>query len=62
MGNKTTGNIDRNSFDFLSIIGKGGFGKVWRVRYKQNFQEFAMKEMSKAKIIEKNRHQRIYYL
>ena len=54
MGNKTTGDIDRNSFDFLSIIGKGGFGKVWRVRYKQNCQEFAMKEMSKAKIIEKN--------
>jgi serine/threonine protein kinase len=54
MGNKTTGNIDRNSFDFLSIIGKGGFGKVWRVRYKQNCQEFALKEMSKAKIIEKN--------
>jgi len=54
MGNKTTGDIDRNSFDFLSIIGKGGFGKVWRVRYKKNYKEFAMKEMSKARIIEKN--------
>ena len=54
MGNKTTGNIDRNSFDFLNCIGKGGFGKVWRVRYKKNCMEFAMKEMSKARIIEKN--------
>ena len=54
MGNKTSGDIDRNSFDFLYVIGKGGFGKVWRVRYKKNYKEFAMKEMSKAKIIEKN--------
>ena len=54
MGNKTSGDIDRNSFDFLSLIGKGGFSKVWRVRYKKNFQEFAMKEMPKARIIEKN--------
>ena len=35
MGNKTSGNIDQNSFDLLSVIGKGGFGKVWRVRYKK---------------------------
>ena len=54
MGNKTSGDIDRNSFDFLGVIGKGGFGKVYRVRYKNNYKEFAMKEMSKAKIIEKN--------
>ena len=54
MGNKTSGDIDRNSFDFLYVIGKGGFGKVWRVRYKKNCKEFAMKEMSKARIIEKN--------
>ena len=26
----------RNLFEFLFIIGKGGFGKVWRVRYKKN--------------------------
>ena len=54
MGNKTSGDIDRSSFDFLSIIGRGGFGKVWRVRYKKNYHEFAMKEMSKARIIDKN--------
>ena len=57
MGNKpieTEEEVDRNSFDFISVIGKGGFGKVWKVRYKKNFQEFAMKEMSKALVIEKN--------
>ena len=54
MGNKIAGDIDKNSFDLLSVIGKGGFGKVWRVRYKKNCKEFAMKEMSKARIIEKN--------
>ena len=46
--------VDRNMFDFISVIGKGGFGKVWKVRYKKNYQEFAMKEMSKAIVIEKN--------
>jgi serine/threonine protein kinase len=57
MGNKpieTVEEVERSSFDFLSVIGKGGFGKVWKVRYKKNFQEFAMKEMSKALVIEKN--------
>ena len=57
MGNKPIESIEevnRDSFDFLSVIGKGGFGKVWKVRHKKKYQEFAMKEMSKALIIEKN--------
>ena len=57
MGNKPiepVEEINRNSFDFLSVIGKGGFGKVWKVRNKKNLKEFAMKEMSKAMVIEKN--------
>ena len=45
--------VNRNSFDFLSIIGRGGFGKVWKVFHKKHRKEFAMKEMSKAKIIDK---------
>lgn len=35
------------------MIGKGGFGKVWKVEYKKTKQLFAMKEMSKSKIITK---------
>ena len=55
MGNKTQETIiQRSSFEFLSVIGKGGFGKVWRVRYNKTSKEYAMKEMSKVKIIEQN--------
>ena len=34
-------------------IGKGGFGKVWKVEHKRNKQIYAMKMMSKAKVINK---------
>ena len=64
MGNKPIESIEeinRDSFDFLSVLGKGGFGKVWKVRNKKNFQEFAMKEMSKALVIEKNCVKSILY-
>ncbi|CAK65886.1 unnamed protein product (macronuclear) [Paramecium tetraurelia] len=45
--------IGRHSFKFLYVVGKGGFGKVWRVEMKANRQEFALKEMLKTKIISK---------
>ena len=51
MGNRPIESIqevNRNSFDFLSAIGKGGFEKVRKVRYKKKSKEFAMKEMSKV--------------
>jgi protein kinase A len=35
------------------VIGKGGFGKVWKVERKKNAQLYAMKEMSKARILVK---------
>lgn len=35
-----------------NAVGRGGFGKVWRVHYKKNREEeFAMKEMAKARIL-----------
>lgn len=40
--------ITKNSFLYRYVIGKGGFGKVWRVQLKKNKREYAMKEMSKA--------------
>ena len=43
--------INKSLFDFLYVIGRGGFGKVWKVRYKKTKQKFALKEMSKVKII-----------
>ena len=45
--------LNRNMFKFNYIIGKGGFGKVWKVRYKKTNEIFALKEMSKKKIIDK---------
>ena len=45
--------ITKNLFEFLYIIGKGGFGKVWKVRYKKTQNKYALKEMSKVKIIDR---------
>jgi len=35
------------------VIGRGGFGKVWQVILKKNNKKYALKEMSKVKIIDK---------
>ena len=45
--------INKNSFQFMYVIGKGGFGKVWKVQYKKTKEIYALKEMSKLKIINK---------
>ena len=45
--------LNKNMFEFNYIIGKGGFGKVWKVKYKKTNEFFALKEMSKRKIIDK---------
>ena len=50
---KDDGKVNRASFEYISIIGKGGYGRVWKVLMKKNKKYFALKEMSKAKIIDK---------
>lgn len=42
-----------SDFKFHMIIGKGGFGEVWVVSYKNKKKCFALKKMSKIKIIKK---------
>lgn len=45
--------ITKNHFLYYYAIGKGGFGKVWKVEKKKGKEMYAMKEMSKARIISK---------
>ncbi len=53
--------LKRTSFEFLNIIGRGGFGKVWKVYSRKYCAQFAMKEMSKAKIIDKKSEKSVKY-
>ena len=51
--NNQENDLNRNMFEFITVIGKGGFGKVWKVQYKKTKEYFALKEMSKRKILDK---------
>ena len=53
--------ISKSSFEFISIIGKGGFGKVWKVYSRKHKTQFALKEMSKSKIIDKKSEKSVRY-
>ena len=43
----------KNQFLRMYVIGKGGFGRVWKIQEKRSGQQFAMKEMSKQRILSK---------
>lgn len=45
--------INKYHFSFEYIIGRGGFGRVWKVELKRNKKEFALKEMQKLRVISK---------
>jgi protein kinase A len=45
--------IATSHFEFLHVIGKGGFGKVWRVSHRKTKDGYAMKEMAKCRVIAK---------
>jgi serine/threonine protein kinase len=45
--------INKNHFMFQYVIGRGGFGKVWKVEKKKEKKLYAMKEMHKGRIIQK---------
>ncbi|KAM3139999.1 hypothetical protein pb186bvf_007799 [Paramecium bursaria] len=45
--------ISVHNFQFIDAIGRGGFGKVWKVKKKKNKVLYALKVMSKPKIIQK---------
>ena len=43
----------KTNFHFQYVIGRGGFGKVWKVELRKGNKMYAMKEMAKARIISK---------
>ncbi|CAD8151837.1 unnamed protein product [Paramecium octaurelia] len=49
----TNNEFGRGNFKFQYVLGKGGFGKVWRVEMIKTRKLFAMKEISKAKVLAK---------
>ena len=44
----------RDMFEFIEVLGQGGFGKVYKVNYKKTKKILALKEMNKLKILQKN--------
>lgn len=40
-------------FNFIRIIGKGGFGRVWKVTDKKTKEVYALKVIDKARVISK---------
>ena len=55
------GKVNRAFFEYVTIIGKGGYGKVWKVLMKTNKKYYALKEMSKAKIIDQKSVENIIF-
>ena len=46
--------ITIDDFIFLYVIGRGSYGKVWKVKHKSTGRYYALKQMTKAKIIAEN--------
>jgi serine/threonine protein kinase len=45
---------NKSLFEFIEIIGVGGYGSVWKVKYKKTKQILALKELSKKILLESN--------
>ena len=50
--NKQLGN-NKNNYNFIQVLGKGGFGKVYLVEQKADKNKYALKVMSKRIVIQK---------
>lgn len=45
--------VHKGLYNFIKVVGKGGFGRVWKVELKKTRHVYAMKVMSKAKVLAK---------
>ena len=45
--------LSRNAYKYLYAIGRGGFGRVWKVEEKKTRTIYAMKAMEKPRILAK---------
>ena len=55
------GKVNKNSFEFIDLIGKGGLSIVWKVTKKKDNKVYALKEMSKVKIIDTKSEKNILF-
>ena len=55
------GKVNKNSFEFIDLIGKGGLSIVWKVSMKKDNKIYALKEMSKVKIIDTKSEKNILF-
>lgn len=44
---------NKSMFNFIRIIGKGGFGRVWKITDKKTKETYALKVIDKARVISK---------
>ena len=45
--------IGKQNFHYCYAVGRGGFGRVWKVEYKRNKCIYALKEMQKLRVVMK---------
>ena len=55
------GKVNKNSFEFNDLLGKGGLSTVWKVTNKKDNKIYALKEMSKVKIIDTKSEKNILF-
>ena len=55
------GKVNKNSFEFNDLLGKGGLSTVWNVTNKKDNKIYALKEMSKVKIIDTKSEKNILF-
>jgi serine/threonine protein kinase len=53
-GSKPSSGVGLDDFESLFLVGKGAFGKVWKVRKKDNGKTYAMKILKKREVLEQN--------